>query len=523
LKVLRRVASRASARDRFAGWHPVLFAAYPVLFLWSLNVDEVPPGDALPPLVAIVVAALVATLVVSVIVGDRARAALVVTPIVLGLLMYGHVVDLVPASGNVHRIGWAALVGLGALGAWRLSGTRLLGVDRALSVVAVVLIAFTLVSIVPYEIQAATAAPPPDQAAGRTLATTTAAPKRDVYWLIFDRYGSDRSIDLEFGIQNDLAPWLRDHGFTVLGDSHANYLTTALSLSTTSNMRHLGDLTAGTTSPGSYIDRVYDSLQNSVVARQFKALGYRYIHLGSWWKPTRVDAGADVSYNASGASDFSWVLLAKSAAPLAFRALGVGEQALSKNYQHGRYELQTLDDLRDAPGPKFVWAHVLLPHPAYVFDTDGTFIPYAKSRKLGEAEAFRRQLAYTNSRLRSFLEGLLALPEDRRPIIILQADEGYRFTVKPGDEGEDKGSFDWTMATPDELEIKFGILNAWYVPGGADLGLDPRMTAINTFPVLFDRYFGLDYPLLPDLVWASIGPINEGVLLDVTDRLPSLQ
>ena len=523
MNVLRRVASRASAQDRVAGWHPVLFAAYPVLFLWSLNVDEVPPGDALPPLVAIVLAALVATLVVSAIVGDRARAALVVTPIVLGLLMYGHVVDLVPTSGNVHRIGWAALVGLGALGAWRLSGMRLLAVDRALSVVALLLIAFTLVSIVPYEIQAASAPPPPDQTAGRTLATTTPARKRDVYWLIFDRYGSDRSIDLEFGFQNDLPPWLRDHGFTVLGDSHANYLTTALSLSTTSNMRHLDDPTAGTTSPASFTDRVYDSLQNSVVARQFKALGYRYIHLGSWWKPTRVDAGADVSYNAAGASDFSWVLLGKSAAPLAFQALGVGEQALSKNYQHGRYELQTLDDLRDAPGPKFVWAHVLLPHPAYVFDTDGSFIPARKSRKLGEAEAFRRQLAYTNSRLRSFLEGLLALPEDRRPIIILQADEGYRFTVKPSDEGEDKGSIDWRTATPDELEIKFGIMNAWYVPGGADLRLDPRMTAINTFPVLFDRYFGLDYPLLPDLVLASIGPVNQGVLLDVTDRLPSLK
>ena len=522
MNVLRRVANRASARHRFAGWHPILFAAYPVLFLWSQNLDDVPPGDALPPLVAIVLAALVATLLVSAIVGDRARAALVVTPIVLGLLMYGHVVDLVPASGNVHRIGWAALVALGALGAWRLSAMRLLGADRALSVVAVLLIAFTLVSIVPYEIQAATAAPPPDQTAGRTLATTTTAQKRDVYWLIFDRYGSDRSIDLEFGIQNDLTPWLRDHGFTVLGDSHANYLTTALSLSTTSNMRHLEDLTAGTTSPGSFIDRVYDSLQNSVIARQFKALGYRYVHLGSWWRPTRVDAGADVSYNATGASDFSWVLLGKSAAPLAFRALGVGEQALSKNYQHGRFELQTLDDLRDAPGPKFVWAHVLLPHPAYVFDADGSFIPARKSRKLGEAEAFRRQLAYTNSRLRSFLAGLLALPEDRRPIIILQADEGYRFTVKPNDEAEDKGPIDWTTATPDQLEIKFGILNAWYVPGGADLGLDPRMTAINTFPVLFDRYFGLDYPLLPDLVRASIGP-NQGELLDVTDRLPSLK
>ena len=43
---------------------------------------------------------------------------------------------------------------------------------------------------------------------------------------------------------------------------------------------------------------------------------------------------------------------------------------------------------------------------------------------LDDKEAGRRQLAYTNSRIRAFVEGLLALPEDQQPIIILQADEG---------------------------------------------------------------------------------------------------
>jgi hypothetical protein len=523
LHAVRRVVRRAGTQDRFAGWHPLLVAAYPVLFLWSLNLDEVPAGDAIPPLVVIVLGAAVATLVVAIVVGDRARAALVVTPIVLGMLMYGRVIDLVSAPALVHRLGWAALVGLGALGAWRLKGSRLLSVDRALTVLAAVFVAITLVSIVPYEVGAATAAAPPDVTGGRQLATQTTAPKRDVYWLIFDRYPSDRAIELQFGIKNDLTPWLRDHGFQVLDDSHANYLTTSLSISTTLNMRHLDDLVAGTTGTASFNDRVYGSLQNSLVVQQFKALGYHYDHLGSWWNPTRTDKGADANYNAAGASDFSSVLLEKSAAPLALRALGISEQTFSKNFQHGRYELQTLPRLRDEPGPKFVWAHVLLPHPQYVFDTDGSFIPAARSRELGEKEAWRRQLEYTNSQLESILGGLLALPADRQPIIILQADEGHRFNVSPTDEGEDMGSFDWRSATPEQLEIKFGILNAWYVPGGQDLRLDPKMTSINTFPVLFDRYFGLDYPMLPERIRASLGYVARNVLIDITDRLPSLK
>ena len=466
--------------------------------------------------------AAIATLALAAVIGDRARAALIVTPIVLGLLMYGHVVDLIAAPGLVHRLGWVALVGLGALGAWRLGAARLLSIDRALLAVSAVLVVFTLVSIVPHEIETATAAAPPNPAAGRELATATTAQKRDVYWLVFDRYPSDRAIQLQFGIKNDLTPWLADHGFKVLGDSHANYIATSLSISTTANLTTLDDLTAGTTSPTSFRERTYDSLQNPLVAQQFKALGYRYLHMGSWWNPTRIDSGAEVNYNASGGSDFSSVLLQESAVPLALRVLGINEQTFSKQYQNGRYELDTLAKLRDEPGPKFVFGHVLLPHPAYVFDTDGSFIPAATSRELGETEAWRRQLEYTNSRLRSFIEGVLALPEDRQPIIILQADEGHWFNRTAANDTEDEGSYDWKAATPEQLEIKFGILNAWYVPG-ADLGLDQKMTSINTFPVLFDRYFGLDYPMLPERVMASEGWIQKNILLDVTDRLPSLK
>ena len=182
-----------------------------------------------------------------------------------------------------------------------------------------------------------------------------------------------------------------------------------------------------------------------------------------------------------------------------------------------------LDRLPAETGPKFVWAHILLPHPNYVFDADGTYITPAMARRLGEKEAFRRQLAYTNRRLKTFLGGLLALPEEQRPIIILQSDEGYVFTRNASAENEEDGTFNWQKATPEQLEIKFAIMNAWYVPGGVDLGLDPRMTAINTFPILFKRYFGLDYELLEDRVWISLPWAQRNVLEDVTDRLPSLR
>jgi hypothetical protein len=154
-----------------------------------------------------------------------------------------------------------------------------------------------------------------------------------------------------------------------------------------------------------------------------------------------------------------------------------------------------------------------------VHDRDGRFMTVLEQLGMSGQEQLERQLAYTNTRIREILGPLVALPESRRPIIILQADEGpesarYRSTRKT--------TFDWAVATDEEVEVKFGIMNAWYVPGGEDLGLYPSMTSINTFPTLFSRYFGLDYPLLPDRVYSA--PYERPYdMTDVTDRLPSLR
>ena len=174
--------------------------------------------------------------------------------------------------------------------------------------------------------------------------------------------------------------------------------------------------------------------------------------------------------------------------------------------------------MKDEPGPKFVFTHILLPHPPYVHASDGHFLTAEEMQGRDGETLFRDQLAYANTRIREIIGGLLALPEDRRPIIILQADEGpetpeYRATRKT--------TWDWHTASTEDLEIKFGILNAWYVPGDRQVGLYPELTSINTFPLLFRDYFGLDYD-------ASRGPGVRGSrnytrpydLVEITDRLP---
>jgi hypothetical protein len=502
------------------GIHPILFGIYPVLFLWSQNVGETGPADVGDVLGASFLGAFAVTGIFWLLFIDRARGALVATPAILGFLLYGHVLNLKIAEQTIHAA-WMAVVALALVLALKLPDRWIDRLDRGLRILALALIAISLATIIPTEVEEATT-PRTIIAAGHALPGETDAPKRDVYWLVYDRYGSDRSFEVGYDVANDLTPWLREQGFEVLADSHANYVGTALSLSTTLNMTPLDELTKAVPRTSNSYQPVYNALQGSLVTRQFQALGYRYLHLGSWWNPTRTDASADRNYNADGVSDFTSAVVEESLVPILaehFLPEELPPTEPAKHLKHNAWALDKLDALPRESGPKFVFAHILLPHPPYVFDRDGRYIESPRRAGLTEVEGWHEQLLYTNSRLRAFIGGLLSKPESERPIIILQADEG----PWPEAYGADKYNFDWDTATDRELEMKFGIMNAWYVPGGTDaLDLRQDQTAINTFPALLHGYFGLDYPELPDRVFASQWgrPYQS---LEITDRLPSLR
>ncbi len=159
------------------------------------------------------------------------------------------------------------------------------------------------------------------------------------------------------------------------------------------------------------------------------------------------------------------------------------------------------------PGAKYVLGHIFLPHPPYVFRADGKVAP--------DDATFGSQLAYTNAFLKGFLEPLLALPEEERPIIILQADEG----PYTDEYWNDRNTFDWYTAKDEDLITKFGILSAWLLPGAEGAApLRQDMSAVNTYPELFRRYFGAEVADLPDRI--ELSPKDEPyALVDITEAV----
>ena len=58
-------------------------------------------------------------------------------------------------------------------------------------------------------------------------------------------------------------------------------------------------------------------------------------------------------------------------------------------------------DCASVPGRKFVFAHILLPHPPYVFDANGDPVVKATAEVQPEAELYANQLRFTNAQVRA--------------------------------------------------------------------------------------------------------------------------
>jgi hypothetical protein len=92
------VRERSDGARQWGRWiavplHPVLIAAWPILYLWASNKGEVEAGEVIGPLV---IAVGLTLLVVAVLIGlraSRARAALIGSIFAAEVLLFGHVTD----------------------------------------------------------------------------------------------------------------------------------------------------------------------------------------------------------------------------------------------------------------------------------------------------------------------------------------------------------------------------------------------------------------------------------------------
>ena len=338
----------------------------------------------------------------------------------------------------------------------------------------------------------------------------------DIYYIIVDGYAGAETLREVYGYSNEsFIQFLLSKGFTLPAHSTSNYDSTLLSLSSSLNMRYIH-------SPGESLNlesadvrtRYRQLIQRNAVIAALKKLGYRYIHFSSgYWHATRHNPFADVEYDGIVFGGLSYALLRGSILWPFATALIAPEyrQAILFPFEH-------LGDVPRMKEPTFTFVHLLIPHPPYLFEADGSPSPFRKligSAANQSQQGYLDQILFINKKLEAMIEELLT-HSPTPPIILLQGDHGSRPSWR-GDgsvphRSDRKGLRRF-------LREKFLILNAYYLPAKA--GTSPpynSITPVNSFRWIFNQFFGANYSLLRDASYESGQPFGPH-FTDVTEIL----
>lgn len=488
-------------------WLSLGWVAAPILHLYRVNAGSFPPSAVARPLTALILlhAALYAALRLR-LKDDRAGALLSAAwslfflyPVPARLLE-----SVLPRQSDLFALfGFALAMAVVLKAGWRRkpAGTAW----RTLVAAGALLGAFEAALFLPrLAARTVDGTGPTPRPAVRAAAPAAGAPH--ILYIVLDGYGSGDVLRARYGFDNE--PFLRcleADGFSVARRSRANYSHTVLSLSSSLNMDYLQSfgLPLG---PGRDLTFLKPVLERNRVRRELRARGYRFVALESGYDLTELEEADRRVRITSRLTEFERGLIEPT--PLAALARTSGLASLSPWRAHHRRvlgALEAIDRLAAEPRPLFVFAHVVCPHPPFVFDREGRFFGGTPGFFMSSGSDLVRpglltapehrayylaQMGFLNRRLEGLMDRLL---QPGRPpcLIILQ-----------GDHGPDSGTFHHNPAATDLFE-RFGILLAVRFPRPAGLPPPEDLSPVNLFRLVLSREFGDDRPLLPERHYIS--------------------
>jgi hypothetical protein len=290
----------------------------------------------------------------------------------------------------------------------------------------------------------------------------------------------------EYGYDNsDFLNTLQNLGFYVAECSQSNYAQTQLSLASSLNFNYI-DALSDRFVPGSYDRTGLDSLiHHSAVRENLEKAGYRTVAFATGFLATEI---RDVDYYLSPErsqgqlNEFEYLLMETTLARLLQDANQFGMQSAGSELFRERtlFVLDNLDELGYIQDPKFVFVHLIVPHPPYVFGPTGGPVEPAEvgTTKTQEgASHYRDQVIYINSRMKEILPKIIE-NSSTPPIIVLLGDHGPTVASSP--------------------RSRMSNLSAYLLPG-RDISAYSTITPVNTFRILFNEYFGQNLELLDDV------------------------
>lgn len=320
----------------------------------------------------------------------------------------------------------------------------------------------------------------------------------NIFYIVLDGYGRQDVLKQLYDFDNE--PFLRrleEKGFCVLRKATSNYANTLPSLSSSLNMDYIQNFHLPLRNVGDAII-LKGILTRNRVRKRLMRFGYRFTAIETGYELTDLRDAERYVMAASRLNEFEMGL----AQMTPFSRLP-GFARLSQWETHRRRVrgiFHALEELAADPGPQFVFAHVVCPHPPFVFDAAGNFPgptpgDFMASGDflvgvggLSEAEhhfRYRAQVEYLNRLIEESLARMVT-PGMPPALIILQ-----------GDHGPDSETHFRRPDLTNRFE-RFNILFAIRTPPGLDLRFPQDLMPVNLFRSILSQEFGEDLDPLPE-------------------------
>jgi hypothetical protein len=506
--------------------HPFFFAIFPVLFLFARNVRDFPPAVMVRPALVALAATCAAVGLLRLVFKDWAKAAIVTTLLLLLTVSSGRILSAVAglhlnAGFQPRGVTVTLLAGLLVSALVALARTRrsLADLTRILNFAAICLVAMPALGIARaygHSIRAHRFVESIGDPPSASIATRAPSPRPHIFYIILDGYARSDNLKEIYQFDNsDFLGYLRSKGFRVVDAARANYPFTFLSITSSLNMRYLDDLD----DPVNRNCDTYAVCARLVAHNRLREFlhgqGYTFVSFVSGFYATEIrDADRYMSP--------PWQLGEFEEGLVRTSAFVTDSMKVDKERRRILYEIANLGELAKSDKPLFVFAHIMCPHPPYVFGADGgpsslrTFywtatgdllINRAGITRREDERCYTDQVAFINARMKAAIDAVLANSKTK-PIIVLQGDHGHSAFLH-------HRSIDETY-----LQDRMSILNAYYLPDGGDSAPYDTITPVNSFRVILNYYFGTHFDRLADRNY-FVYPSKSHERIDVTDRIGS--
>lgn len=354
----------------------------------------------------------------------------------------------------------------------------------------------------------------------KTNSGSMKAVKPDIYYIVLDGYARQDTLKTIYNYDNSyFINSLKDQGFFVASNSFSNYCQTTLSLASSLNLSYHYSI-KGLEHYKNTSNRLplLHLIRNNHISKLLKQENYETIAFPTGYTYTEIE-NADRYIKENGVfsqNEFTYIVLNVTPIPYLFDFV---KNPLIESHRSKILSIfKKLPEVKRKNKPMFVFAHIVAPHPPFVFGVppsrymktftyaDGTHLINKNGITHQEyLELYPKQLEYISKEVLKMVNKIIENSE-HPPVIIIQSDHG------PG-SGLNHGN-----AYKTNYLERFSILNALYLPGVKKESLTNNLTPINTFRYILNHYFNGKYNILNNKSYCSSWS-SPYKFIDVTSKL----